>query len=169
MDVPPLERHDWSMAHQFVPLYQLSASVGKDGVNQSDDVKLVEALMEVIVRHNGRAALEAYAKRFSLTAPKTDPRVTGAYGADLEGWINLFQISMAKSGMVGKMDGRVDPLPTSIDGALDFQIFTKSGKRYLLFMLNLMALQTGGENFMSIRQKAGVQFYVTIDQQPLRF
>lgn len=113
------------MAHQFMPVYNVDAPVGRGETNSPDDVRLVQRLFLAL-----RGPL---AYRFAtLPAISAD----GMFTPGLEGRIRTFQGTSQE--MV--LDGKIHPIPAH-DGHFVTRI---RGKRPALLMLNYNVMMNDG-------------------------
>ncbi|MBL8178327.1 MAG: hypothetical protein JNK48_26865 [Bryobacterales bacterium] len=89
------------MATKNYTTYNVDASVGKHGVNQSVDVMLVQYMLSRIGKSQG----------LPLQPPKTPIVPDGRPGPTLEEWILWFQKAVRQTGNQVVVDGRIDPIP----------------------------------------------------------
>lgn len=158
------------MAHQLVPIYQLAAAVGKGAPNRGDDVRLIEALIDVSVRGYGRPMWEAQARAKNTKVPAKDIAISGVYSTTLQEWIDFLQMMFKQYKLSRSLDGRVDPLPPDHSSSIDVLTRTEGGSQYLLLQLNTLALNFGGpDEFMTIRQRAGLKFQCIIGSKAIEF
>ena len=90
------------MAYNLVPFYNIDTAVGRNGVNQREDVLLVQFFLSEIGKKGPHP----------LPAPATKLSVNGVADELLEEWIEWFQLSVRKAQGSGAVDKRIDPAKT---------------------------------------------------------
>ena len=121
------------MAHQFMPVYNVDAPVGRGEANAPDDVRLVQKLF--------LALTGPLAYRFAtLPAIAAD----GMFSPGLEGRIRTFQGTSTEMAQ----DGKIHPIPTQ-DGHFVPRI---GGKRPTLLLLNYNVLMNDASAHRRIAQ-----------------
>lgn len=89
------------MAHKSYPFYNVSHSVGKNGLNNGDDVWLVQYMLMQIAQDPALGA----------SAPDEPLRINGVYTPLLDVWIRWFQELVRARGGLVYIDSRIDPFP----------------------------------------------------------
>lgn len=87
------------MATKYLPFYNVDRSVGKGGVNSSDDVLLIQFFLSEIGK----------VPPHPIPPPSTPLVVNGIANQTLNEWILWFQNAVKKVGKVVTVDGRIDP------------------------------------------------------------
>ena len=86
------------MAYKIMPVYNIDQSVGQGGANQTQDVRLIQIMLNEL------------AKIRSDWAPTTPLPVDGMATAVLRDWIIAYQKHVRAAGQPITVDGRVDPM-----------------------------------------------------------
>jgi hypothetical protein len=145
------------MAFRVFPFYNIDASVGKGGVNNAEDVKVVQGLLNLIfsdARCKPKAESESKRLGISLGLP---PQPNGVSDSNLLNYIKLFQ---SYSPLLAQ-DGRIDPVPGG--EAFDLTLKTSVGKQYQLYVLNKTALLVSATAFLELGDNIGVDFYAHLN------
>lgn len=86
------------MAYKLMPVYNIDQSVGQGGVNQPQDVRLIQTMLNEL------------AKIRVDWAPSTLLPVDGVATPVLRDWITAYQKHVRAAGQPITVDGRVDPM-----------------------------------------------------------
>ena len=86
------------MASKLWPVYNVDSSVGRFAANQTDDVMLVQFMLQQVGKGPNPP----------LPPPSTPLTPNGIYSPLLDEWIRWYQKSVAKSGRQVTVDGKVD-------------------------------------------------------------
>lgn len=87
------------MAEKHLPYYNVSQSVGKGGVNNAEDVLLVQLFLSEVGK----------VPPHPIPPPTTPLVVNGLASQNLNDWILWFQNAVKKAGKSIVVDGRIDP------------------------------------------------------------
>ncbi|BDC47952.1 hypothetical protein F183_A02680 [Bryobacterales bacterium F-183] len=145
------------MAYKLFPFHNLDASVGKGAINRADDVRLVQALIEICIgASRGLEDVRRKCKELGGPEPGKKLAVNGVYSDDLAAYIEMIQRHLKKAGKSVTVDGKVTPVPVS--RGFDLNTRTRAGGDYTLLMLNRTAVETDSEAFLELGRKIGVNF-----------
>lgn len=87
------------MAKKYIPFYNIEKSVGKGGINSSEDVLLVQFFLSEIAK----------VPPHPIPPPVVPLTVNGMATPLLNDWIDWFQKAVIKAGKGSSKDGRIDP------------------------------------------------------------
>lgn len=116
------------MAYRTIPIYNLDAAVGPKQPNRPDDVKLVQFLLRLAIKHLPEHAVYEQIK------------VTGVLDNATQTGIVAFQRWVSEIKNV-RRDDIVDPMPSK-RGGVDFETRAPNGHIYTIYYLNIMARKT---------------------------
>ncbi|BDC48174.1 hypothetical protein F183_A04900 [Bryobacterales bacterium F-183] len=154
------------MAHRTFPLYNLSASVGKGGVNRTDDVRLVQVLITQCLPTVTMQMVTQRAKENNVPAPSSLVSVTGNYNDDLGKWIVLLQTQTKKMGVNCATDGRIDPIPIERN-TLDYASTGKNGKQYYLLIMIRSAIHLNAKAYLDLGERLTLPYILDGSQAAL--
>ena len=132
------------MAYMTLPIYNIDAAVGGRKVNRSDDVRLVQAL------------LNAVAATDQGWAPLTPLPIDGAFTENLHAWILAFQQRSARQNP-GKVvtDGVVDPIP--MHGSQNWDSKFSGGAWSVMYGLNYRSWKGNRQYHLALGERLNLR------------
>jgi hypothetical protein len=147
------------MAYKLFPFHNIEATVGAGAINRSDDVILVQGLLDICFGMRTLEELQRVCKELGAPAPARKVKVDGVYSDEIPAYIEMMQRFVRKNGTSVAIDGKLDPVPRE-HGWFDIQSRTKSGKEYFLVVLNSTAIMINAKAFLGLGDRIGVSFRI---------
>jgi hypothetical protein len=149
------------MAYKLFPFHNIEATVGAGGINRSDDVILVQGLLDICFGMRTLEEMQRVCKELGGASPARKVKVDGVYSDEIAAYIEMMQRHYCKRASSVTVDGKLDPVPRE-HGWFDIQSRTKSGKEYFLVVLNTTAISVNAKAFLGLGDRIGVSFKIGI-------
>jgi hypothetical protein len=107
------------MPHMLYPIYSIGQSVGKNAVNETYDLRLIQLLLQDFIEPNIGEATAYASNVLKTTLPSVKTlNCNGLYSTDLQTWIDFYLKWRQSKGANVSLDGKFDPLDYDKYGSL---------------------------------------------------
>ena len=148
------------MAYKLFPFHNVNGSVGRNGSNRPDDVRLVQGLLDLAFGMHPLEETQLIAKDLGGPIPQCKIVVNGIYTDDLAAYIEMMQRTGKKKGKPYIIDGKANVVPHE-GHYFDLKTKTGTGAHYILVGINEVAMIHNPKGFLELGERIGVRHKVT--------